>query len=393
MSANTYDVILAGGGVMGCAIATNLLKSDPNLKIAIIEKDPSYQQCSTVLSDGNIRVQFNLRPNIEMSLYGLRALATFAEDMAVGDQRPDTGYRGQGNLFLYEADAVADAQAAMALQQSLGGDVIWLEPADIPRHFPGLEPPPAIAGATLGRQDGSLDPWAVLLAFKNKAISLGADYVHAEVTALQAAKGKMTGVVLADGSALQAGIVVTTTGAWVPSLLQTVGVHIPVQPVRRQVYVIDTPLNPEGAPPSLFFPSGLYIIHEHAGRFMVGKSFPDDPVGIDFHWQRDLFVERLWPEMIEYLPALDRLKVVGGWAGLYAVNTMDGNAILGEWPEIKGLYLANGFSGHGFQHCFAVGRTLADAILGLPPTIDIRVFSPRRILENKPVPENRHRLI
>ena len=93
------------------------------------------------------------------------------------------------------------------------------------------------------------------------------------------------------------------------------------------------------------------------------------------------------------MPAFDRLKINGGWAGLYAVNTFDGNAILGEWPALRGFFLANGFSGHGFQQCHAVGRYISELILGKPPSLDLSIFSPLRILENRPVFENERRII
>ncbi|MFN2105420.1 MAG: FAD-dependent oxidoreductase, partial [Candidatus Promineifilaceae bacterium] len=64
---NHYDVIFAGGGLMGCAIAYHLLRRDPDLSVLLVERDSTYATSSTVLSDGNIRVQFNLRANIEMS--------------------------------------------------------------------------------------------------------------------------------------------------------------------------------------------------------------------------------------------------------------------------------------------------------------------------------------
>ena len=127
---------------------------------------------------------------------------------------------------------------------------------------------------------------------------------------------------------------------------------------------------------------------------MCGKSLPDDPITYDdFTWERQKFEELLWPELVELIPAFDRLKVTRGWAGLYEVNTFDGNAILGEWPELKGLFLANGFSGHGFQQCHAVGRYLAELITDRPPTLDLSIFSPQRILENKPVFEGKRRII
>jgi glycine/D-amino acid oxidase-like deaminating enzyme len=120
---------------------------------------------------------------------------------------------------------------------------------------------------------------------------------------------------------------------------------------------------------------------------------PDDPVGYKFTWDRRVFINTLWPELVELVPAFDQLKVARGWAGLYAVNTFDGNAILGEWPELNGFFLANGFSGHGFQQCHAVGRYIAELILGQPPTLDLSIFSPQRILDNKPVFESQRRLI
>ncbi|NOZ72987.1 MAG: FAD-binding oxidoreductase [Chloroflexi bacterium] len=393
MTTKYYDVILVGGGVMGCATAYHLLKADPQLKVAIVEKDPSYEKSSTILSDGNLRVQFNIKENIQMSLYGLKVLEHFSEEMAVGDNQPEVMARQQGNLFLIDTSGEEEARRGLALQQSLGGDVVWVTPEEIGTHFPGCEPPADIVGGTLGRRDGSLDPWAVLMAYKKKAVALGAHFIVAEVASLLAKDGRMTGVRLASGEELAAGVVVNTAGAWAARLAQTVGVDLPVQPVRRQVFLIETPLQPEGFLPSLFLPSGLYLIQEHGGRFMCGKSLPDDPVGIDFQWDRQLFVERLWPELFEFIPIFDRLKVTGGWAGLYAVNTFDGNAILGEWPECKGLYLANGFSGHGFQQCFAVGRYLAELILGQTPFLDLSVFSPRRILENRPVFESERKLI
>src|SRR4030095_16035741 len=93
MSHNTYDVIIIGGGVMGCATAYYLLKFDPNLNIAILEMDPTYEKASTPLSDGNTRIQFNIKENIQMSQYGLEVLARFPEEMAVEGVRPDPAFR------------------------------------------------------------------------------------------------------------------------------------------------------------------------------------------------------------------------------------------------------------------------------------------------------------
>jgi glycine/D-amino acid oxidase-like deaminating enzyme len=208
------------------------------------------------------------------------------------------------------------------------------------------------------------------------------------------ADGEVSGVRLASGDEFSAKFVVNSAGAWGQQMARTLGIELPVDPIKRHVFVLEANVEPgEVVYPLTVFPSGLYLIQEHANIFMAGKSLDDDPVGINFDFNRQLFIDRLWPELVEFIPAFDRLKITRGWAGLYAVNTFDGNAILGEWPELKGFMLANGFSGHGFQQCFAVGRYLAELILGQTPSLDLAIFSPQRILDNKPVFESAHKLV
>ncbi len=388
----TYDVILAGGGVMGCATAYFLLKHDPTIQVLIIEKDPTYEKASTILSDGNIRIQFNLKENIQISQFGFEMLDKFADEMAVGDKRPDVAARHQGNLFLVPESRREEAQLAYELQKHLGCAIEWLSVDEIEERYPLYKAKECIGG-TLGNLDGSVDPNAVLLGYKDKAVSMGADYLQAEVAQITRKEGSVSGVKLADGTQISAPIVVNTAGAWAADLARTCGIEIPVIPVRRQVFILDTKAHPDGFLPSLFMPSGLYLIHENANFFMVGKSFPDDPIGYDFNWSPDRFMESMWEELIDYVPVFEELKVVRGWAGLYAVNTLDDNAILGEWTLLKGAYLANGFSGHGFQQCHAVGRYLAELILGIDVTLDLSIFSPLRILENRAVLEGVSRII
>lgn len=393
MSEQRYDIVIVGGGVMGCAIAYALLKADPQLGVAVVERDPDYAYASTPLSDGNTRVQFNLRENILMSLYGLEVMARFADDMAVEDERPELAFRRQGNLFIVDEQSRAECEQGLALQQSLGGDVAWLAPEAVRAAYPLLGDA-AFVGGTLGSQDGTLSPLAVLHGYRRKAQALGAHFVAAEVAAVLRYGNAVAGVRLVSGAALAAEVVVNAAGAWAAALARTAGVDLPVVPTKREVTVVETAARPDGILPLVFFPSGLYVIHEGAGLFMCGKSFADDYIGVDdFRWERGRFEERVWPELAEWLPSFDRLKVLRGWAGLYEVNTLDGNAILGEWPTLRGFWLANGFSGHGFQQCHAVGRYLAERIRAVPPTLDLAAFGPQRILDNNPIRESYRKII
>lgn len=393
MPNNTYDVILVGGGVMGCATAYYLLKTDPRLKVAILEMDSTYEKASTPLSDGNIRVQFNIKENIQMSQYGLEVLKHFAEEMEVEGIRPDPAFRQQGNLFVLDEASREESYDGWVLQSSLDAIVYWLTPEDVRREYPLYNLKDCVAG-TLGVHDGTMSPLAVLLGYKKKAISLGAKFIQAEVTEILKTGNQVAGVRLASGDVLGSPVVMNAAGAWAPKVAKTVSVELPIAPTKRQVTVIETNARPENVLPLLFLPSGLYVVHEGAGVFTIGKSFPTDYVGYDdFTWERKTFEELIWPELVEYIPEFDRLKIQRGWAGLYEVNTLDGNAILGEWPELKGFFMAGGFSGHGFQQCHAVGRYIAELMLQKTPTLDLSIFSPKRILENKPVFESRRKII
>lgn len=392
MNDKSYDVIMAGGGVMGCATAFYLLRSDPTLKVAIIEMDATYEKNSTVLSDGNTRLQFNLKENIQISQYGLDKLTTFSEEMAVDGIKVRIGFRQEGNLFLSDQENIKNAQAGLAMQQSLGCNVEWLTPDEISDRFP-LYNKESFAGGTFGPLDGTMDSHAVLMGFKNKAIDLGATFIEAEITEFTQSAGQITGVKLSSGEIIKAKYVLNSAGAWATRLAETVGVELPIDPIMRQVFIVEIATQPEEIYPLTVFPSGLYLIQEHGNRFMCSKSMDDDLIGFDFSTNRERFTEFLWEELVGYAPAFDRLKITGAWAGLYAVNTFDGNAILGEWPTLKGFILANGFSGHGFQQCHAVGRYLAELILGNPHKLDLSIFSPQRIFGNKPVFEGHGKLV
>ncbi len=386
MDKKAYDIIIVGGGIMGSSAAYYLMNADSKLRLAVVEMDPAYTRASTTLSMTNARIQFSLKENIQISQYAFEVLERFEDEMSVGDEKLNISYRREGNLFLTDENGRTEAEKALALQKSLGCKSEWWSPEDIKQRYP-LYDVSGLAGATFGSQDGHFEAYAVLMGYKAKARSLGAEYIKGEVADLLTDKGRITGVMLASGENLASGFVINCAGAWAAKVAQTAGVELPIDPVKRQVFVMDTAVKPEGPLPLTILPSGLYFRTETGGLLLLGKSMKEDPVGFDFNWDDSRFMEILWPELAEFVPAFDTLKLIRGWAGLYAVNTLDSNAILGEWPELKGFFLANGFSGHGLQQAPAVGRYLTELILGKTPTLDMSIFQPGRILENKPLSE------
>ena len=392
MSSGT-DVIVVGAGCMGAAVAAHLVRVDGAPSVKVLDSDLSLERSSTLRSDGNVRIQFNLRENIAMSLYGMEVLDRFGDEMEVDGHRPHVELKRQGNLFLADADSEEEARPGLELQQDMGCDVVWLDQTQIAARWSPLVGD-RIVGGTFGRDDGSVDPTAVTTGYRRVATTGGAVFEQAEVVALEVDGDRIRGVRLASAEVLEADVVVVCAGAWSTELLATASVEIPVAPIMRTVYVVATDVGRGMEMPSAFLPSGVYLIPEAPGRYLMAWSLPDDPVGYDFTpARRDHFYGTVWPELVAWLPSFDRLEVVGSWAGLYAQNTLDANAILGEWPTVSGLYQATGFSGHGFQHCHAVGRYLAESITGAPPFLDLSRFGPQRVLAGHPLHELAGRII
>jgi FAD-dependent oxidoreductase domain-containing protein 1 len=386
MRKDMYDVIIVGGGIMGCSTAYYLVSGDDRLNIAVIEPDPTYTLASTTLSMANVRIQFSLKENIQISQYAGEIFETFADDMAVEGIKPGIDYKREGNLFLIDNQDREAAGDVLALQKSLGCQVEWWSTETIKQHFPLYEPI-GLAGGTFGPNDGHLDPYSLLMGYKNKARTLGVTFITDKVLEITRNSRGVSGVMLAANKRLEAEIVINCAGAWAAAIARTAGVNLPVRPRKRQVFVLDAAVKPGKPLPLTILPSGLYFRTDTGGQILLGKSMEEDPAEFEFTWHQERFPDHLWPELVTIVPGFDRLKLVRGWAGLYAENTFDGNAILGEWPECRGFYLANGFSGHGLQQAPAVGRYLSELILQRKPTLDLSIFTPQRIFANKPISE------
>jgi FAD-dependent oxidoreductase domain-containing protein 1 len=378
---------------MGWATAYHLLRLEPDMEVVVLERDPSLRYSSSLLSDGNVRIQFNLEENIAISRFAMQTLETFSDDFSLGEFVPDPQMRKQGNLFLVDEAGRDAAVLGLATQQAMGCDSEWLDKSVVEARFPALVSD-GLVGGTYGPNDGSVDPNAVIEGYRRNAIAEGARATAADVISVTARHDRVTGVALADGSSLDSALVVVCAGAWSPSLLETAGVAIPVEPVMRTVYVVAGDVVGGDSLPSVFLPSGVYVLPENDGTYLIAWSTDDDPVGFDFTpAPRSRFYEVIWPELASSLPAFDRLEVIRSWAGLYAQNRLDANAIIGEWPGIKGLFQATGFSGHGFQQCHAVGRHLAELIAEREPSLDLSRLGPQRILDNQPLLEHAGRII
>ena len=131
-SRSSYDVVIAGGAIIGSSIAYFLTRQ-PDFKgrVLVVEKDPTYMNSSTVRSASSIRQQFSTEINIHISRFGVEFLRRANEELAVDGDSPGVHFTERGYLLLGSADTLPTLRERVAFQRSHGVSAVILSPAEI----------------------------------------------------------------------------------------------------------------------------------------------------------------------------------------------------------------------------------------------------------------------
>ena len=386
----SYDVVVIGGAAIGSAVAAFLtMASGFEGSVLVVERDPTYRTCSTTLSAASIRQQFSTPVNIAISQFGIAFLRDIGEILAVdGRPRPDVSLVERGYLFLATPDRLAVAKANNAVQRAAGAAVDLLAPDALAREFPWLRTDDLAAGSVGRAGEGWYDSWALLQALRARALAGGAVYANDEVIGIDRVDGRVTNVRLARRGRIACGWLVNAAGPRARQVAAMAGIDLPVAPRKRCVFVFGCRTAVPGLP-LLVDPTGCYVRPEGPG-FICGVPPPvdRDVDTLDRKVDWPLFDEILWPALAHRIPAFEAIKLTGGWAGHYAMNLFDQNAIVGPHPDLPNFLLANGFSGHGLQQAPAVGRGLAEwIVIGAYRSLDLSPLGMARILAGTPLVE------
>jgi FAD-dependent oxidoreductase domain-containing protein 1 len=385
----SWDVIIVGGGVIGSASAY-FLAANPDFRgrVLVIERDPTYQNGSTGRSVGGIRQQFSTPENVVMSQFAAEFLESIGDTLAVDEEPAEVPFQRNGYLILASDDGRATLLDNVSIQHANGATTQVLEASDLNTRFPWLNTDDLSIGSFGIQNEGWTDPYALLQAFRKKARALGVTYLEGDVTEVTRDGSRVTGVRLASGDEYSCGSLVNAAGPQASKIAVAAGLHIPVHSRKRFVYVFDCRDAPENCPLT-FDPTGTYFRPE-GQLFICGKSPDpsDDPDCDDLDVDYSFFDDVVWPDLANRVPVFEAIKVVNAWAGHYAYNTLDQNAIIGTHPEIANMVFANGFSGHGLQQSPAVGRAVSEIITtGGYVTLDLTRLGFDRILSGTPIAE------
>ena len=375
------DVVIIGGGVMGASAAYHLAVRGAGT-VVLLERDQFFGQGATGRCAGGVRYQFGTEINIRLSLASLDMLQRFKDEIG-----QDIDYRKCGYLFvLTRPRDVATFEKSVALQHSLGVQTEWLSGDEVRSRLPLMRFEDCLAG-TFNAADGLVDPNSVVSGYVAAARRRGAAlFNNEEVTGIDVGDGKVQAVRTTHGT-ISTHTVLNAAGPWSAPVAHMAGIHIPVQPVRRQMFTT-TPLPelPADFPFVLDFAQSLYFHRDGGGQgLLIGMSNPQQQPGFDQDVDEDFEFVNV-EAAIHRMPLVEKAGRAAHWAGLYEV-TPDAHPIFGATP-VGGFYLVTGFSGHGFMHGPIAGKLIAECILdGKFRSMDVSMLDLARFDEGRLIKE------
>lgn len=378
--ADKFDIIIIGGGIIGCSIAYYLAKKKFG-KIAVLEKDQYLGNGATAKCAGGIRAQFGTEINVRMSMLSEQRFESFKEETGADVQFDQVGY-----LFLMTTDAhVATFRQQYAMWQRVGHPVEWLSREQISELIPALYTDDVLGG-TISRKDGIGDPHQFTQGYVSAARELGVKFfMESEAIDVLHSGDLLTGVKTTRAE-FATDTVVNAAGPHSAIVSSWLGIELPVKPYKRQI-VTTAPLEfiTETFPMVVDMGSGLYT-HKESGGLLLGWADKDTPEGFDESAHPD-YTDAILMKGLHRIPQLETAEIKTAWGGLYD-TTPDHHAILGSAGIFPRFYQANGFSGHGFMHAPAVGIVLSELICGEKTSIDISALSPQRFANRALIEEN-----
>jgi sarcosine oxidase subunit beta len=366
----SYDSIVIGGGILGCATAYELAQLGQ--KVLIIDKE-YFGSGSTGRCIGGIRQQFSTPGSIVLAM----------ESVRIFQQMQDVEWYPGGYLFLAQSEAQAeDYKRVMNIQLEMGLPVKYLEQHDVLEIVPMLDKR-RFVGATYCDQDGQASPFLVIKGYMDRIRDLGGDILSytevVEIDAEQQNRMSLTTESLGErGKATRneyaATVVVNAAGPWLSAVNELVqsSDKLPVESERHEALITET-TGPLFDPMIVSYSPNCYFQQFHFTGQIIGCYTPEKRIeGIQNGCSYE-FAGTFSNRVLEVVPELGNLKVVRSWPGWYTM-TPDGSPIIGE-TNVKGFWVIGGASGHGFMLGPALGRSLAELICRGESSIGVDEFS------------------
>lgn len=375
-------VVIIGGGIVGCSVAYHLaLRGCTDVVLLERHQLTSGTTWHAAGLVGQLRATRNLT-----------RLAQYTAGLFAGleaDTGQATGFLQRGSVAVARTPARFEElrrQAAMA--RMFGLDVQVITPGEVAERIP-LARTDDLVGAVLLPDDGQTNPIDTTLALAKGARARGVRIVEGvAVQRILLEGGRAVGVATTEGD-LRADVVVNCGGMWARSLADPVGAVVPLHAAEHFYMVTEAIEELDPAMPVLRDADACAYFKEDAGKLLVGWFEPvakpwgtaGIPEGFAFGTlPPDLdHIEPLLAGVMERMPVLERVGIRLFFNGPESF-TPDDRYLLGESPEVAGLYVAAGFNSIGIQSSGGAGKVLADWILDGHPPMDLWDVDVRRMM-------------
>ena len=373
----TTDAVVVGGGVMGTSILYNLAARGVKAPV-LLERD-TLGSGSTGRSSGIIRMHYSTEISTRLAWDSYHIFRNFPDVVGGGD----VAFVKTGFLVIAPEDAVAGLEHNTAIQQSVGVPTSIISLEEAREVAPGfvLDESEAFGWEP---ESGHADPSGTAMAYANRARDLGASVVlESPATDVEVRDDRVVAVVTAN-ERYETPIAVLATGPWSARFLPKLGIDLPLEATRHEVFFIRRPTDlipthPGGAD----LANLTYFRPEGSDLTLVGNGNVEHEVDPDTYNPKPTmeYVEDIWMRLARRIPDMADGEFFTGYAGLYT-STPDMHPVVDKVDGIDGLYVCTGFSGHGFKLSPTVGICMAELVLdGAAQTVDITPLRISRFAE------------
>ena len=376
----TAEIVILGAGVMGSSIAFHLAKQKVG-KVVVLDKD-HVASGGSGRSSALIRMHYSFPPEVQLALISLHMFQNWQEVLG----RPGE-FRKTGFVRLVHPNESGRLKLNVEMQRRLGAKVELIDKHDLQ----ALEPDWKVDEVDLAAYEpdsGYGDGAAVAGDFLEAARAMGVQYFsRTQATGFLIDGGRVRGVHTAQG-AVSTPTIISATGPWTRPLFQCAGCDLPIECEFHQVAILRNRTDMKSAGCACIDSvTATYFRSDAQDKFLVGDFYGKRPVDPDNFSQRaaDESLEEILERACRRIPKLAGAEIMRGVTGVYDM-TPDSRPLLGEIPNISGLYVCAGFSGMGFKICPAIGMVMSELVLdGKGKTVDISAFRPNRFEEHQPI--------
>lgn len=375
----TYDVIVIGAGVIGCSVAYHLAHLGAR-RVLVLDRT-QIGAGTTSQSSGILRTHYSVIENVELAKTSWQVFKNFSAYL--GDDEASAGLVPCGYLIASpEGPKLEPLRSALLGQQAKGIEVQLLGAKEAQSLLPIARFDDA---ALIGYEPeaGFADAYLVATSFARAARRQGVKIMEGvEVQQLLLEGGKVVGVETSKGR-FTAGTVISTQNIWSRDIERWTGVSTPVKAERHAVLALEGPEAYTFQMPvykDLGSPGMLYCRSYGGNQMLVSEGTVGETLAQPDNEQGDIsmdYVVEVGAQVAERFPSYETAGLASSWTGVYDV-TPDWNPVLGRLPDVPGLLVGYGFSGHGFKLSPGVGRILAQEALGLTTDVSLQPYAHER---------------